>query len=272
MEAQGNVGITQLRGDYAIQQAQSQWLSAYDRYAQAKRNLELLQRGPTEEQIQQLELQIEQARINLEQAEDNLDATVLTAPFSGVIARVNIQESTPAPTAIPAFTLMDNAVYYVDLSVDEIDIGALQEGQPVTVTLDAFPAQPLPGTVDRIGKLPELSGGVIVYPVRIQLTATEDVDVRDGMTASATIITGQRRDILLVPNWAIRTDQSSAQTYTYCYCIENGEPRRVPVELGVRNDEWTEITGGLEEGATVALVTEGRNILEFQGPPSDGRP
>lgn len=273
MEAQGNVGITQLRGDYAIQQARSQWFSAYERYAQAQRNLELLEQGPTEEQVQQLELQIEQAQINLEQAQTNLDMTRLKAPFSGVIASVNAQESTPIPVTVPAMTLMDDTAYYVDLAVDEIDIGMLQEGQSVTVTLDAFPMQPLPGVVDRITALPEVSGGVIVYPVRIQLTSTGDVDVRDGMTASATIITGRREDILLVPNWAIRTDQTTAQTYTYCYCIAgDGEPKQVVVEIGVRNDEFTEITAGLEEGATVALVTEGRNILDFQGPPSDGRP
>lgn len=272
MEAQGNVGTTQVKNEHAIQQAESQWSAAYQRYQQATRNLESLQEGVAAEQLKRLELQREQARLNLEQAQADLSSAVLTAPFDGLIAQVNIQEGALAPSGAPAVLLLDTTTYYVELTVDEIDIGLIETSQDVEITLDAYPDVTLPGVIDRIATLPDQSGNIIVYPVRVRLTNTDQVDIRDGMTASAAIQVAQRENILLVPSWAVRTDQTSADTYTYCYCLENGEPRRVRIEIGERNETYTEVVSGLEEGQIVALVTETRNLLELQGPPSDGRP
>jgi hypothetical protein len=73
-----------------------------------------------------------------------------------------------------------------------------------------------------------------------------------------------------VPNWAVRTDQASSETYTYCYCVEGSEITRKPVETGARNETYTQVVSGLEEGETIALVSEERDLFEFQGPPSTG--
>lgn len=272
MEAQGNVGITQLRSDHAIQQARSQWLAAYQRYEQGQRNLELLQQGPEDDQVRSLELQLEQVRVSLEQAQADLAAAVLTAPFDGIVSAVNVRPDTASPAGLPAMALLDDSALYVDLTVDEIDIGAVEEGQTVRIVLDAYPDALLEASVERVSLLPEIVGGVTVYPVRVRLTDTAGTEPRDGMTASATIVTGRREDVLLVPNWAIRTDQTSDQVYTYCICVEGEELRRVAVELGARGESWTEVVSGLEEGATVALITESRDLLEMQGPPSMGQP
>ncbi|MGC9469614.1 MAG: efflux RND transporter periplasmic adaptor subunit [Anaerolineae bacterium] len=272
MEASGNVGVTAVKSEHAIEQARSQWLSAYQRYEQATDRLERLQGGPDEAQIRKAELQIEQAKVGLAQAQADLASARLTAPFGGVIAAVNIQAGTVPPTARPAITLLDDTALYVDLSVDELDIGTLREGQSVQVVLDAYPDATLEGLIDRIGLLPESIGGVIGYPVRVALTDTAGIDVRDGMTASATVITGVREQVLLVPNWAVRTDQSSEEIYTYCHCVEDDVPRRVPIEVGARNDTFTEIISGLNEGQVVALVAETTDLLEMRGPPSQGQP
>ncbi len=84
------------------------------------------------------------------------------------------------------------------------------------------------------------------------------------MTASATITTGVVQDVLIVPNWAVQTDQTSDQIYTYV--VSNGTPERVPITIGVRNDTLTQVTSGLDQGATVALVAEPTNLLSIQGP------
>jgi hypothetical protein len=88
------------------------------------------------------------------------------------------------------------------------------------------------------------------------------------MTAGATITTGMVEDVLRIPSWAVRTDASSGQTYAYR--IVNGLPQRAEIRFGARNESWTEITSGIEEGATVALVTESQSLLDFRGPPSRG--
>ncbi len=269
MEAEGNVGITQVKAEYQLQQIRSQWLSAYQSYRQAQQNLAKLQTGPDADRIRQAELQIEQAQLSLEQAKDNLANASLSAPFDGVVAAVNVQAGAAAPTGLPAVTLLDTAELYIEVNVDEIDIGKIAVGQAVSVTLDAHPQATLHGTVERIAATPTNVGGVIAYKLRVKLADTGGLLVLEGMTVSVLIQTGTISDVLLVPNWAVRTDQASSETYVYL--MVDGVPVRTPITTGEHSDTHTVVTAGLTEGATVALVTETRNLLQMQGPPSTGR-
>lgn len=270
LEAEGNLGITQLRSDYAIQQAQSQWQSAYQRYQQAERDLEQLKEGPDERQIERLSLQVDLAEIALAQAQADQDAIRLDAPFAGIVAAVNLQENTAAPTALPAVTLLDDAGTYVDLSIDEIDIGKIDPGQIVLLTFDAYPGVEVEGVVERIDTLADTTTGIVAYPVRVRVTDPKGARIREGMTVSAKVRIGEKEDVVLIPNWAIRTDQTTEAVFTYCYCIEDGEPKRVAIEIGDRNDNYTEVVSGIEPGTTIALVAESPDLLQFQGPPSQG--
>lgn len=269
MEAEGNVGITQVKAEYQLQQIRSQWLSAYQSYRQAQENLAKLQAGPEADRIRQVELQIEQAKLSLEQAKDSLANANLSAPFDGVVAAVNIQAGAAAPTGLPAVTLLDTSELYLEVNVDEIDIGRIAVGQPVSVTLDAHPQTTVRGTVERIAATPSNVGGVIAYKLRVKLADTGELLVLDGMTASVLIQTNTISDVLLIPNWAVRTDQASSETYVYR--IVDGLPVRTPITTGARSDTHTVVTAGLPEGATVALVAETRSLFDMQGPPSMGR-
>jgi HlyD family secretion protein len=268
-EAQGNVGITQVRADQQLQQARSQWLAAYSAYEQAVHNLETLQEPPDADKVRQAELQIEQAELNLESAQETLASAILEAPFDGVVAAVNLQEGVPAPTGRPAIVLLDDTSYFVDVTVDEMDISAVAVGQTAEVTLDAYPDTPLPGTVERIATVPSasgLGGGIVAYDLRVRLTDTDGLAVRDGMTANLVLQTERVEDVLLVPAWAVRTDQETGEVYVYRMAGE--VPQRVNVTTGARNEDYIEIIAGLAEGDVVAQVSEARNFLEMQGPPS----
>ncbi|MCJ7552193.1 MAG: HlyD family secretion protein [Anaerolineae bacterium] len=274
MEAEGNVGITQLRSEVAIQQAQSQWLSANQRYAKATRDLALLQQGADENQIQSLELQVELADLSLEQAHADLASARLVAPFDGIIAAVNLQPGSAPPNPArpgdgPALTLLDDTTVYVDLTIDEIDIGAIFEGQPVVLTLDAYPDVMLSGVIERLSALSKISGGVIAYTVRARLSETGSVAIRDGMTAGARITTAVLEDVVLIPNWAIRTDLTTDEILTYCYCLDTGELIRRPIELGARGEARSQVLSGIEAGSSVALVSESVSLFDLQpqGPP-----
>ena len=269
MEAEGNVGITQVKSEYQLQQIQSQWLSAYQSYRQAQQNLEKLQADPDTDRTRQTELQIEQAQLNLEQAKESLTNASLIAPFDGIVAAVNIQAGAAAPTGLPAVMLLDTSELYIEVNVDEIDIGKIAVGQPVSVTLDAHPQATLPGTVERIAATPTTVSGIIAYRLRVKLADTGGLLVLEGMTVSTLIQTEIIYDVLLVPNWAVRTDQTSSETYVYR--IVDGVPVRTSITTGERSDTHTVIVSGLTEGTTVALVTETRSLFDMQGPPSMGR-
>ncbi len=271
MEAEGNVGITQVQSEYQVEQAESQWFAAYQTYQQAIQNLADLKVGPDEVEISRAELQIEQAEVQLDRARGNLAAATLTAPFDGVISAVNMKENGMAPTQMPAVTLLDNREFYVDVTVDEIEIGKVAVGQTAEVTLDAYHKTPITGTITRISALPGRSTGLIAYPVRIRLTDPAAVDIRAGMTANAIVKSRRIEDVLLAPNWAIRTGQREGEPYIYSYYLQNGQPVQTEVVIGASNENYTQILDGLEAGQTVVLVIEETNLLEFSGPPSTGR-
>jgi hypothetical protein len=72
------------------------------------------------------------------------------------------------------------------------------------------------------------------------------------------------KDVLLAPNWAIRSDQSTGETVLYCYVLRSdGVPERRTITRGRYNETSTEILSGLQAGDTVALVTEERNFLDL---------
>lgn len=261
--------LATINAELTSEQAQAQWLMAYNTYQQAKENLKKLEQGPDTKQVRLAELQIKQAQLNLDQAQSNLSDAILEAPFAGLVAAINAQEGLQAPVNLPAFTLVDDTAFYIDITVDEIDIGKVVLGQPVGITLDAYPATILTGTVQSIAPAATTIGGIISYDVRVQLTDAGDTVLRDGMTASVVIQTGTVENVLLVPNWAIRTEQSGQQSQPYCYVLhEDGTLERRNLTLGRYSESFTEVLDGLEEGDTVALVPEERNLFELGGPPS----
>ena len=266
MEAEGNVGITQLKGDYAIQQAKSQWASAYQRYVQAQRDLSKLESGTDTYQIRLAELQVASAKLNLEQRRADLEAAELRAPMDGVITSSDIEIGDTVIAGQPVITLLDEKSLIAELTVDEIDIGKLQVGQPVTLTLDAYPDIALQGAIDQIGILPRQRSGVVNYGVRVHLMEPTSIAIRQGMTVNAVVTIQEVPDMLLIPSWAVRTDQATGDVYTYR--LKDGIPERVTLQIGLFNETWSEVRAGLEEGDTVALVSEATKLLEFHGPPS----
>lgn len=265
-EAQTQLDIAQGNADVQKEQADNQWLQANSAYLQAKENLRRLEEGTQPEQIRQAELQVKQAELNLKQAQERLAQATLTAPFDGVVGAVNLQAGVQAPSALPAITLVDDSIFFVNVTVDETDIGKVRPGLKVKVTLDAYPQTELAGTVETLAPTANNTGGVIAYPVKVRLAPTEQVAVRDGMTASILIEVGKTTGVLLVPNWAVRTDQTTGETYTYR--LAGATPERVSITIGARNETYTEITSSLAEGDTVVLISEQRNLFEFNGPPS----
>ena len=222
MEAEGNAGITQVKAEYQIQQAQSQWLAAYQGLQQAEQSLSTdCKRGRTRIRCARSNCKSSKHRLNLEQAEERLDDIFIAAPFDGVVAAVNIQKGQYASTGRSAITLLDDSEFFVDVTVDEIDIGKVANGQGVQIAVDAYPDTTIEGVVERIASVPSNVGGIIAYLVRIQIADTAGVDVRDGMTASVFIHTDTISDVLLIPNWAIRTDQQDKRNV----CLPDAERR-----------------------------------------------
>jgi RND family efflux transporter MFP subunit len=195
----------------------------------------------------------------LAQAQLNLEEATLVAPFAGTVADVSIEVGQMVASGTPVIVLTDLTNYYVDLYIDETEIGQVRVGQPVVITPDAFPNEEIEGEVTAIKSIGTVSSGIVTYEVRVEITPTE-VPIRSDMTTSATVVVEEKEDVLLIPNRAIRREGDTE----YVEVLVGTEVRRVAIATGASNEAVTEVTAGLEEGdAVVTNVVRGD---QFQGP------
>ncbi len=220
------------------------WAASAQRDA-AQAQLDLVLAGPTEEDIADAEAQVAQAQAALELAELSLERATLEAPFDGVVSEVNIKAGEMAPTGRPAIVLLDPQSFHITISVDEMDVAQLSEGQSAEVVPDALPDTIITGAVESIAPIATLEGGVVAYDVVIALAPTE-APIRTDMTANTTIWVKELTDVLKIPTWVVRVDRDTGQTYVHRRAGQQIE--RVDVELGVRYEGAVQVLDGLSEG------------------------
>jgi HlyD family secretion protein len=218
---------------------------------QARAQLNQLKAGPSQAQITRAQLGIDQAKNALDEAQHQLDATTLRAPFAGIVGTLTAQIGGLSVSTIPAVTLVDTSTLHVTLKVDELDIGRVKPDQPVKLTLDALPDTTVTGRVDQIALIADSTGAIISYDVTVQIDPTP-APLKVGMTASGTITVQELRDVLRIPNSYVRVDRRNNQAYAN---LVNADETliEVPVQLGLRTDDYSQIVAGLNEGDTVGI-------------------
>jgi HlyD family secretion protein len=219
---------------------------------QAESSLARLQEGASEEELLLAQLQVEQAQLSLDQARHQLEATELVAPHQGTITLVGIQEG-ELTGGQPAFVLTDLSRYHIEANVDEIDIGRVAVGQLVSITLDALPGERLAGETDQIASTAQMDTGVVSYRATISLLPTGK-PLRAGMTANVEIVIESRENVLLVPNRFVRIDRLTGQTFVDR--LVGNEIQPMEIQVGLRDEAYSEVLAGLQEGDSIVLVQE----------------
>ena len=226
--------------------------------ASAKAPLESLLAGPSETDIAIYEIRVAQAETDLHEARYSLADATLVAPFDGVITAVYLGEGEQAAASGLAVEIVDTGSLEVVLDVDEVDLGRLAVGQSAVVTLETWPDVEVEAVITAIApsaSATDSDSGVVSYEVHLGLEET-NLPVLVGMTANADLVTARREGVLLVPNAAITADRQ-AGTYTVNLIGTDADGARittsVPVTIGVKDGEHTQITSGLSEGDQVLL-------------------
>lgn len=232
--------------------------------ARAQAAYQRLLEPPTESEVAILEAQVQSASTNVALARLRLEQATIEAPMDGKVADVRLHVGEQAAPGVPAITLVNEEAFHLDVSVDEIDIDRIELGQEVNVTLDALPETEVAGTVADIAPTAAGTGaGVVTYLVTINI-AGQDVELRPGMTANASIVVEELGDVLVAPNWAVRLDRETGQAFVNRLATD-GSIDEVVVETGLRNDQFSEIVSGLEEGDVVVVTDEREAFTLFGG-------
>jgi len=157
--------------------------------------------------VRQAEAQVTQKEAAVKVAQTNLDYTVIRSPINGtVVARnVDLGQTVAASFSAPTiFTIAkDLKVMWVYTKTDESDVGNIQIGKPVTFKVDAFPKETFQGVVKQVRMNPTTIQSVVTYDTIIEF-ANPDMKLFPGMTAYVTIPVATAKDVVKVPNTALR--------------------------------------------------------------------
>lgn len=214
--------------------------------------LDKLLEGADAQSMAVADAQLKAVQAALDLARYNLSRSTLTAPFDGVVAKVNLIPGEPMPLDKPAIILIDDSSYYVDIPVDEVDIAKVTVGQAATLAFDSLPDETITGRVGKIAPTATGIGDVVTYAVRIEIDASGHM-LRSGMSATTTITVNQLNNVLRVRNRFVRLDRKTGRA-SVIVRQPDGKLREVDVTLGLRNETFSEVKSGLADGDIVVVL------------------
>jgi HlyD family secretion protein len=211
------------------------------------------------------------ANASLALAKYRLDRSVIVSPVDGVVlARlVEAGQTVTAGFQTPVlFKLAEDLTQMaLHIDIDEADIGRAREGQEASFTVDAYAGRAFPSRVKALRNEPKISQNVVTYEGLLAVDNHERL-LRPGMTATATIVVETKREVLLVPNAALRfsphtaasepgaTTPVSRSGERQAWIVSAGKPRRVSLHVGGTDGQVTEVVGGELAAGTQVIVDE----------------
>lgn len=190
--------------------------------------------------------------------------TVIRAPFAGIIASKKTELGELLVPGREIVTIVDPDRIYVLATIDEVDVGRLRLGQPVRITVDAFPGEDFSGKVRRIspivsgGKLETRTADVWIYFDK------KDRRIKPGMSADIEILVDRLPSVLFVPTQSVIVRDGKKQVYVAVGSRLNrgsvATARLRPIEEGISNWSFTEIKAGLSEGEYVITTPDAEGL------------
>lgn len=145
--------------------------------------------------------------------ETNLSKASIRSPTDGVVLTRTVDPGNAVAASLQAVTLFtvaeDLAKLRLQVNVDEADVGSVKVGQKASFTVSAYPSRKYPATITRVAYGSTTTDNVVTYVTYLEVDNT-DLSLRPGMTASSTITSTERSNVLLVPNMALRFTPSQA--------------------------------------------------------------
>ncbi|WP_077154442.1 efflux RND transporter periplasmic adaptor subunit [Bacteroides bouchesdurhonensis] len=217
------------------------------------------------------------SKASLAKAERNLSYATITSPIDGVVISRDVEEGQTVASGFETPTLFTIAADLTQMQVvadiDEADIGGIEEGQRASFTVDAYPNDTFNGVVTQIrlgdassssSNTSSSSSTVVTYEVVIS-APNPDLKLKPRLTANVTIYILDKKDVLSVPNRALRFTPeepligkndivNDCEGEHKLWTREGNTFTAHPVEIGISNGISTEIISGIAEGTNV--VTE----------------
>jgi HlyD family secretion protein len=242
------------------------------------------------ELLRAAEYGVQQARAAVNEEEDRLNKTIIRAPMTGVVTRLEVEEGETAiigtmnnPGSL-LLTVADLSAMEAVIRVDETDVPELKLGDSASVEIDAFPNQKFTGRVTEIShsstRNPDQAaqqGGASTQSVDFEIVIQLDnppLSLRSDLSATAEVVTAMRRNVLSVPIIALTVrergdmkalptedkkakeeaksaERDKSEDQEGVFILKDGKAQFVQVQTGITGREHFEIVSGLTAKDTV---------------------
>lgn len=191
------------------------------------------------------------------------DGSILQAPVKGTITSLAAGSGDSVQGSTTVAHITDYSSLETRISVDELDITNIEEGQSVEVTASAFPDEKFEGTVTEVASEGTSSNGVSTFDVTVQITDPKNLKV--GMSTEASIEVESKQGALYIPVEAVYESGDEKYVLVPTSSSDSSQStKKVTVETGISNDTSVEITKGLSEGDSVQIPKVSSNQTSSQ--------
>lgn len=225
------------------------------------------------------EASVREAEASVSEVRTRLDKAVIRSPIRGVVLQRSVEpgNTVAANFQAPELFILAEELERMELHValDEADVGLVAAGQPATFRVDAWPEREFEARVETVHLYPTVANNVVTYTTVLSVDNSEGL-LRPGMTATATITTGTREQVLRVPDAALRfvppvKDAGGGITFgppgrgrsrggrpaNAVWVLGDEGPERIPVRTGYGDGRFTELLGAPLEAGDRILVGVG---------------
>ena len=220
-------------------------------YDDAKAAVNTLKNGPDPAKLSLAQAKLEQAKLQLETTREDLKKVTLVAPISGTITVVNATPGQAISTS-PFITIETLDKMMLRFYVEEKDISLVKPGNPVVVTLKAFPESPVQGSVSYIElALQTIDGDLAVVAwATLSEKNTGAITLLSGMSAEVEVVAGEAKNALLAPVQALR--ELVPGSYAVFIVQADGSLKMTPVNVGLKDFANVQILSGAKTGDVIS--------------------
>ena len=234
----------------ALTTAQTSRASAVSALDTDKKTLALQEAGSTSQDIEAQKAQVASAGAELASARAQLRKTLVTAPFDGVVTKMDATVGETVSPGVSAISMISSGIFQIECFVPEINVALVKSGDTADVTLDAYGETLFKARVASIDLAETVRDGVSTYRAILQFT-DRDERIRSGMTANVRILTEKKENVISIPRRIVV--ERDGKKYV---SVQTGEDEIVEKEVttgSVSSSGAIEILTGLNEGDIVVL-------------------
>lgn len=192
----------------------------------------------------------------------------ITAPYSGTITSLDIISGDRIQPSQVVGHITDYEILQTVISVDELDITSIEEGQSAEITANAFPDETFEGIVTNVAKEGTSENGVSGFNVTVQFTDPKGLLI--GMSTEVMITTESKQNVLYVPIESVKVNGNEKYVTVQESASEGSDAKSTNqmVETGINDDQNIEIISGLTEGQIIQLpvtISSGNQSGNGQG-------